>query len=179
MKGIVFASLNKLVEEKFGFHAWEMVLEDSKPASEGIYTAAENYPDEEIFSLVGSLSKTTGIPIPALVTTFGEFLFGEFARLSPEYFQNRDAKSFLQSVHGIIHIEVKKLHPDAQLPTFSYEDPAPNRLVMLYRSPRKLCPLAEGLIRGTAKHFHVKIDLNHPLCLHRGDDHCRLELTFS
>ena len=67
---------------------------------------------------------------------------------------------------------------DADLPHMSYEDPAPDQLVILYRSKRKLCRAAEGLIDGVSEHFKTPFKLEHTKCMHRGDDHCRLELTF-
>jgi len=48
-------------------------------------------------------------------------------------------------VDELIHVEVKKLYKDAQLPEFNYEDHIDDKLTMIYRSPRKLCFLSEGL----------------------------------
>lgn len=176
MKGIIFTEFNQLVEETWGLETWEKLLDEVNPPSGGAYTSADTYPDAELFSLVGALSKTVNTPVPDLVRAFGAYLTPRLVRLYPVFVKNKTAKQFLQSVHDIIHVEVKKLYPDAVLPMFRYEDPAPDRLVMLYRSDRKLCPLAEGLIEGTAKQFGVPIRLAHPRCLHKGDDHCRLEL---
>ena len=50
---------------------------------------------------------------------------------------------------------------------------------MIYRSQRKLCALAEGLIEGAAEQFGETVTIRHPQCMHRGDEHCRLELTFA
>ena len=62
------------------------------------------------------------------------------------------------SVHGIIHVEVKKLYPDANLPQFLSEEPSEDKLIMIYRSPRNLPSLAEGLIDGAAKRFNQEIE---------------------
>ncbi len=180
MKGIVFATLNSMVEEKLGFDAWQAVLDDVKPESGGIYTAGASYSDQELFKLVGAISKRTGISVPDLVRSFGEFMLGKLAIAYPKFFEGLDAKEFLKSIDSVIHVEVKKLYPDAGLPTFAYEDQGdPQRLVMNYRSPRALCQLAEGLIQGAAKYYQTKIGMQHERCIHEGSDHCRFVLTFN
>lgn len=179
MKGIVFQILNELVEEKYGFEAWEKLLEATKPASEGIYTATELYPDGELLAYVGAISEMLDVPAPQVVHAFGEFMIGKLHQVHPEFFENHTHKSFLQSVHDVIHVEVKKLHPDAVLPDFTYEDPGENELIMRYHSPRKLCALAEGLIEGAGKLFNSQVRIEHPVCMLRGADHCLLHLHFS
>ena len=178
MKGIIFTEFNQLVEDTWGLETWEKLLDDVNPPSGGAYTSGDTYPDAELFSLVGAPSKTVKTPVPDLVRAFGAYLTPRLVKRYPVFVKNKTPKQFLQSVHDVIHVEVKKLYPEAVLPTFTYENPGKDRLVMIYRSQRKLCALAEGLIEGTAKHFGVAIDLEHPRCLHKGDDHCRLELHF-
>jgi hypothetical protein len=109
---------------------------------------------------------------------FGNYMLGRFADIHPEFFADHTAKSFLKSVHDVIHVEVRKLHPDVVLPEFTYEDPADNALVMHYHSPRKLCQLAEGLIEGAAKQFDIEVSIKHDICMHDGADHCELGLVF-
>jgi hypothetical protein len=138
MKGIIFTEFSQLVEESWGLETWERLLDEVNPPSGGAYTSADTYPDAELFSLVGALSKIVKTPVPDLVRAFGAYLLPHLARRDPSFLKDKTAKQFLQSVHDVIHVEVKKLYPEAVLPTFSYEDPAPDRLVMLYRSGRKL-----------------------------------------
>ena len=180
MKGVVFTLFNELVETQFGLETWDHLLTTVNPASEGIYTAGETYPDEELLALVGALSDKTNIPAPDLVRAFGEYMFPKLAENYPVFLENESSlKSFLKTVHDVIHVEVRKLFPEAGLPTIEYEDPAENQLIMLYRSPRKMCHLSEGLINGAAKHFATPTIIGHEICMHKGDDHCRLELTFN
>ena len=88
-------------------------------------------------------------------------------------------KNFLMDIENVIHKDVKRLYPETYLPVIDFEDTGDEHsLVLLYRSKRKLCALAEGLILGASDHFNVKTTINHPVCMHKGSDHCRLELTF-
>jgi len=62
---------------------------------------------------------------------------------------------FLASVEHHIHVEVRKLYPDAELPTFIIEARSERQMSMIYHSPRRLGALCEGLIAGSARQFGV------------------------
>lgn len=179
MKGIVFCLFNELVEEKFGLEMWETLLEKVQPESQGIYTSAANYPFTELVALVGELSAQSGLPANDLVTAFGEYMFPKFAERNPEFVSDIDnLKDFLKTVDQVIHVEVKKMYPSANLPSFDYEDDASDQLTMRYQSPRKLCHLSEGLIQGAAKHYGESIHVDHPVCMHNGAEHCDIIINF-
>lgn len=178
MKGVVFNLLNELVEEKFGFVAWEQMLDAAD--SDGVFVEAETYPDELVVKLVGAAHELTGVSVPDLLRTFGEFMAPAFARDYPVFFEAQETlKAFLLTVDRVIHVEVRKLYPEAHLPEFDYKDESDKSLTMYYRSPRKLCYLAEGLIAGCSKHFDESYTLTHDLCMHNGADRCEMQLEFS
>lgn len=178
MKGMVFNIFTEMIEEKFGFDMLDQLIENTKPQSAGIYTSGETYPDEEIIAYVGELSRLTDIQVSDLVTAFGQYMMQQFSKSHPQFLEGKTAKEFLLDVHDTIHVEVKKLHPDVITPHFTYEEPAPDKLIMYYSSPRKLCHLAEGLIAGVAEVFNTSIRQQQTQCMHSGDEHCRFELEF-
>lgn len=71
----------------------------------------------------------------------------------------QDAFSFLSGIEDIIHAEVLKLYPDAELPRFIVEHHDAQRLVLLYQSPRHFEDLAEGLMHGCVAHFGEPIHI--------------------
>lgn len=178
MKGIVFNVFSDLVTDSFGWEIWDQLIENTKPASQAIYTSADIYPDDELISYVTELSKITGTAAPDLVRAFGKYMMHKFKTMHPEFLDGHNAKSFLASVHNVIHVEVKKLHPDSLLPKFEYEDESDDTLTMLYSSERKLCHLAEGLVQGVGEVFNEAIAIEHPECMHDGAEKCRVELCF-
>ncbi len=178
MKGIVFNLLSEMVEEKFGLEAWDAVLD--KAGSEGLYVATETYSDEELLALVAAGSELTNIPANDLVRAFGQYMIPRFAEHYSVFFEGHtNLKDFLLTVDSVIHVEVRKLYPEAGLPEFTYDNGQPDKLTMMYRSPRKMCALAEGLIEGSAAHFEQPCTIHHEVCMHKGADHCALELEFS
>ena len=70
-----------------------------------------------------------------------------------------DVAGPLERVENVIHVEVKKLYPDAELPSFECTREGPDRVVMVYRSPRRLSDLAAGLIEGCAEHYGEALDV--------------------
>jgi len=177
MKGVIFNILEELVIETAGMQVWNDVLAATN--SEGIYTSGDSYPDEELFGLVGEICKALNMDLPTVVGIFGEYLFGQLDARHPMFVEQApDLKSFLLSVDTVIHGEVLKLYQNPNLPKFAYSQHDDDTMTMHYTSPRKLCILAEGLIRGAAKRFNTDIEINHPVCMHHGADHCELKVSF-
>jgi len=75
-----------------------------------------------------------------------------------------------------VHIEVLKLYPDAELPSFTIDHVDDKTLIMLYKSSRPFAMLAQGLIKGAAEYFNEKI-LIEMVDLSNGEGNCaRFEL---
>ncbi|QJD85402.1 heme NO-binding domain-containing protein [Cohnella herbarum] len=160
MKGMVFTSFLEMVENKFSLDLVDQIIEASHLPSGGSYTSVGTYHHNEMIELVVQLGERTGIPLPDLIRTFGEYLFTQLIGMYPQFVQEHaTAFSFLQKVDNYIHVEVRKLYPDAELPAFEYETSEPGTLVMIYRSSRPFADLAEGLILGCVQHYGEHIEI--------------------
>lgn len=160
MKGIVFTEFLEMVEDRFSAQIVEQLIEQTDLASGGIYTAVGTYNFQEMVALVSRLSDLVGIPVPDLLKTFGQFLLKRFTEKFPDFFKGISSIiEFLPTVESLVHLEVKKLYPDAELPTFSCEFSNSGQLVMIYRSARNLPDLAEGLILGCGEHFRESLGI--------------------
>ncbi|MCD9022140.1 heme NO-binding domain-containing protein [Cohnella silvisoli] len=160
MKGMVFTSFLEMVENKFSLDVADQIIEASNLPSGGSYTSVGTYPHNEMIQLVVQLAERTGIPVADLVRTFGEYLFTQLIAMYPQFIQeHQTAFSILRKVDNYIHVEVLKLYPDAELPTFEYETSEPGTLIMIYRSSRPFADLAEGLILGCIEHYGENIEV--------------------
>lgn len=160
MKGIVFTELLEMVEHKLSLATVDEVLKRASPASGGVYTAVGTYPVGELFAIVTALSEVTKTPIPDLLFMFGEHLFGRFVAGYPAFFENVTSPiDFLSKVDSYIHIEVRKLYPDAELPRFDAEVVSADEIRLTYHSPRRMAAFAHGLISGCGKHFGRTLDI--------------------
>lgn len=179
MKGIVFTALNDMIIEQFGIETWDHLVTRLDLPSGGSYTAGGTYEDTEFLQLIQTLAQMKNLQSSLFLELFGEYMFTVLANKYSVFLKkDMSLKEFLKSVDGTIHVEVEKLNPGEQLPFITYEEPALNQLIMLYRSHRKLCHLAIGLINGAAKHYRKNIKINQTLCMHQKSDHCRLEIFF-
>lgn len=153
MTGLVFTEFLELVDEQFSFETCEQIIEMSDLPSGGVYTSVGTYQPQEMAALLGNLSELTGIPAPHLLQMFGRPLFRHFVATFPVCFEGiTSSLEFLPFVNDYVHMEVRKLYPDADLPTFTCETPRPGTMVMTYRSKTDLPDLAEGLILGCIDH---------------------------
>ena len=154
MKGIVFCEFLDMVSEKFSEDMVDDIIEAADLPSGGAYTTVGTYDHSEMVAMVQALSDRTGAPVQLLVHTFGHHMFGRFFHLYPDFFRGVDnALDFLERIERVIHVEVLKLYPDAQLPRFDITRGADGSMVMVYRSPRRMGDLAAGLIEGCIEHY--------------------------
>jgi hypothetical protein len=153
MKGMVFTQFLEMVEDQFSPEVADKIIVQSDLPSGGAYTSVGTYDHAEIIALVSALSRETGLPTPSLVAAFGTFLFKRFTELYPQFFDGKSsAFSFLTSVEHYIHVEVRKLYPDAELPSLTSHIEG-DEMTLIYRSKRQMADLAEGLIKGCIDHF--------------------------
>lgn len=177
MKGIIFNLLEELVVRDFGPDTWDALLDAA--GLDGSFTSLGSYPDESLFKLVGAAATALNKPPGDIVRWFGVQAIPLLAKKYPAFFdRHQNTRSFILTLNSIIHPEVRKIYPGADVPDFDFDSSSPDQLILGYRSKRRLCALAEGLVQGAAAHFKEVVTIGHPLCLHRGDDQCRLQLSF-
>jgi hypothetical protein len=177
MKGVVFNLFEQLVVRDFGEDTWDTLLDES--GLDGVYTSLGSYPDEDLTKLVSAAADTLAMPADDVVLWLGRNALPLFAGYYPKLFEPHDStRSFVLTLNDIIHPEVRKLYPGADVPEFDF-DIRKGVLVMGYRSPRKLCSFAEGLLLGAADHFGEHVTIEQSSCMKRGDDQCVIEIAFA
>ena len=100
------------------------------------------------------------------------------ARYPAFFLGHTDTRSFLLTLNDIIHPEVRKLYPGADVPEFAYDTTSTDVLTIFYSSARKLCALAEGLIHGAAAHYGEDATIAQAECMHQGASRCVLRVSF-
>ncbi len=181
MKGVIFNLVEEVVTTQFGEQAWDEILDSA--GADGAYTSLGNYPDVQFAGLIRAMSGRNGRPEREALAWFGRQAMPILAQRYPEFFAaHRGLRSFLLSLNDVIHAEVRKLYPDADVPVFEFETPAGTNahdpLLIHYRSKRRLCLLAEGFIYGAADCFKEMIKVSQPQCMLDGADKCVLSCRF-
>lgn len=161
MKGLVFREFIDLVENIFGAEMVDHLIETTQPASGGSYTSVGTYDHQELVAMVVELSKQTGVSVDELVRTFGKNLAVVFSKKFPTFFNDCNTTvEFLKKIDDHIHVEVKKLYPDAELPKFTYREVNPIEFELIYESARNFSYLAQGLIEGSMEYFKEAFQLS-------------------
>ena len=154
MLGIIFTEFVEMVEEKFSYDVADRILKKSGIDAATGFTSVANYDHHDLIKLVVALHHETEIDIDDLVMGFGQHIFHRFKISYPHLFKSQKTSlDFLEKIEEYIHAEVKKLYPNAELPTFSISRFGLNELTMVYRSKRSFSNLAVGLIRGCGESF--------------------------
>ncbi len=60
----------------------------------------------------------------------------------------------ISSIENHIHVEVRKIYPNAELPTFTTHEKSDTSLILLYKSSRTMYSYGLGLMNKTFKHFN-------------------------
>ena len=156
MKGIVFTEFLELVEDKFGIEMVDKIITSSNLESGGVYTSIGTYSFSEMLQLLQHLSTNTSIAIDDLLLVYAEHFFGVIEKSYPGLLATYiDPIEMLSSIENHIHVEVLKIYPDAELPTFLVEEKSEISLIMVYKSSRAMHHFGLGLMNKTFEHFNT------------------------
>ena len=151
---MMFTEFLDMVEARHGLAMKDRIIREAALPNDGAYTSVGRYPHEELLRLAGALSNATGIATAELMHGFADTVFALFLRRYRPMIEGADSCfAFLEGIERHIHVEVRKLYPDAELPNFDYPSRAAGALVMDYRSPRPMAAFAEGLVRAAIRHY--------------------------
>lgn len=164
MKGIVFTEFLDLVEEKFGLATVEQIIEKSDLESNGAYTTVGTYKFTEMVSLLTNLSEITQIAPDVLLKVYGLHFFDVLVQNYGDIIKTYTGPmELLASVDKHIHVEVRKLYPDAELPHFKIIEQTENKLVLIYTSSRSLYSFALGLMEKSFAYYGHEAEINYKL----------------
>ncbi|WP_438992392.1 heme NO-binding domain-containing protein [Lentibacter sp.] len=154
MKGVIFVELLRMAEAHAGEALVDEVLDGLTLASGGAYSGIGSYSCGELFSLVEAFSKRLDMPEPDLQKAFGHWMFSHFLENYGEFFADKKtAFDMLASIEGEVHVEVRKLYPDAELPKFETYQVSETEMTMIYKSARPLEFFCLGLIEACLVHY--------------------------
>jgi hypothetical protein len=160
MKGIVFTEFLEMVEEKYGIEMVDNIIGNAQLESHGAYTSIGTYTFSEMLQLLQNLSLKTNLSIDTLLLSYGEHFFDLLKKNYSSFFElYTDPLDMLSSIENHIHIEVIKIYPDAELPTFEVIERKEDFLILLYKSNTAMHHFGLGLMHKTFEHFNSKASI--------------------
>ena len=158
MKGIILDQFVAYIRDHQGFAACEALLQSVQLPSKAAYTSVGTYSAAELETMVSACMAQRSRSRAEILIEFGEWVFPRLAARYAAVLGNVSSTfELLRILDGVIHVEVRKLYPDAELPSFKVSQLRAEELEVRYRSTRRLEDLADGLMRGAAVHFKESI----------------------
>lgn len=158
MKGMMFTEFLEFIEEQFGFDVADQMIEKAKVS--GSYTLVGNYPPSDMVAMVVALADITNTPVETLQELYGRHVFHRIAALYDGLAEKFScAMDLIAHVEGVIHPNVKKLYPDAELPTFGTVSSHADELVVDYDSANPFVPLCKGLMLGAGDFYGEQLEV--------------------
>jgi predicted hydrocarbon binding protein len=177
VRGIFFVQLQNYVCNRFDKSVWAKLLIHADINESKLYFSNQQYPEEEFFKILSEALRITN-------TTLDQFLMDIGEKMVPIFFETYNI---------VINKDWKTLDLIERLEQFNYNilqdsDDLMNRGKFLctrehksvsirYTSPRKMCYLAVGLMRGFAKHFNEKIIIQQTQCVFDNAPECHFHVT--
>jgi predicted hydrocarbon binding protein len=176
MHGLIFVQLKKYASARLGPEAWDELLH--KAALKGrMYLPVQQYPDDEMHGLLRAIALRTGGDADGVLQDLGAFMAPELMRMYGSLLERSwRTLDVVEHTEATIHRVVRARNPGARPPELRTERPAPDEVVVLYASARRLCGFAKGIVRGLARHFGETVAIDEPSCMLRGDAECRLRI---
>lgn len=176
MKGIIFNLVETIVSRAHGADAWDRLLDVAE--LDGAYTTVGAYPDAELFALVDAAAADLGMSSQSVLRWVGRESLPLLAQRYPHFFEPPTTRGFVLTLNHVIHPEVRKLYPGADVPVFAFAAHGEDGLSIDYRSHRRMCGFAEGLIQGAGDHYGEEVRIEQPRCMLEGGTSCQLVCEF-
>ncbi|MCD6162832.1 MAG: heme NO-binding domain-containing protein [candidate division Zixibacteria bacterium] len=179
MKGIINKGIQQLVETKFGSEAWEKI-KSLAACEDQFFAINQDYPDESTMALVKAASKVSGLPAETIMIEYGKFLIPNVLKNQyPVFFKlaGSSPREFLINMNRVHEHAIRSI-AKAIPPKFEYEELSDGRLLMHYHSKRGLCVVLHGMILGVGILFNQELQVRETACVHKGEPHCIMEVTF-
>ena len=182
MHGLIFVTWEKYLSERFGPSLLSQYRAAIGETAATAPLASRVYDDATLLAGVGVAHQLTHLPVDVLLRQFGRYFLlngltsHRCAYLLNQVHSGRDLLLVMRKAH-----EQMRRTPDVLTPPlFAYEalPTDPGGLVLIYDSPRKLCPVLVGAIEGAAARYREQVNMIEHTCMKKGAAVCRFELHF-
>ncbi|WP_137283527.1 heme NO-binding domain-containing protein [Halorussus salinisoli] len=174
MHGIIFKSLKDFVVTNHGHETWDEIRHEAD-LEQRVYLPIDTYDDGELVGLVEAATDLTEASIPDLLESFGRFAAGNLLDTYGNVVgDDWDALDLVANAETGIHTVLRAHNPDLDPPELVCRRDGDARITVYYRSPRRLCFVAKGIVLGVADHYGEQLTVTEATCMHDGDDQCEL-----
>jgi hypothetical protein len=177
VQGIILDELEKFIVREVGQTGLAR-MRGLTGRGAGGYRFDASYPDDELRLIIRGLAEATGTQPDQLLEMFAESMVPGLMEVYGFLVDPRwSFLDFLVNTEAVIYKGMKVSAPSAKPPDMQVQRVGPEAVAIFYRSRRRLCPLAIGIIRGAATHYHVEVTIGEERCMLRGDPECVITVS--
>jgi hypothetical protein len=174
VNGIIFIEIGKFAHSRLGEHAWREVLRLANIPPRTYYRVAD-YPDEDAAALIAALAGALNEPADSVLESLGAFIAPDLLKMARHWIRPEwKTLDLIANTEATIHETLRAGGSRTDPPRLRCERSAPDEVIITYDSPRRLCRLAKGIVRGVAAHYAERVSITEPSCMLQGDPACRL-----
>jgi hypothetical protein len=171
--GLIVDEFQRYVEDRSGRPAWAAICDATGLPTVG--DISRDYADSQFVEAVLVAASQRRMPLADVLFEFGEWVVPPLLKVYGVFVESRwDLFDVLEHTEVSMHRAVRLRDRAATPPTLSVLRVDADEVRIEYRSERRLCALARGIIAGLARHYDTEIELTEPNCMHRGDPACIL-----
>ncbi len=160
LKGLIFDEFLKMVERDHGYELVDKILTKEKLESNGVYTAVGTYDFGEMLILLTNLGNELKVSTNDLLYVFGKYFFSVILNSYGDIVKSYSSPvEFMSSIDNHIHVHVRKIYPQAELPKFDTISKSANHMHMTYYSQRSMSYFAKGLMEETFAFYDYSCDI--------------------
>ena len=158
--GSIFFLLRKFVIHSFSIAHWSEILGIAGLSGE-VFDIHQNYPLENLNSIIDSASELSGIKVFDLKEKFGEYMVPDLFVMYHSYL-NPNWKTFdvLENTEKVMHGAVRSMNSSASPPVLHVNRVNENLIIIDYHSKRKMGSLAIGIIKGIALFYNESTEIS-------------------
>ena len=177
MQGIILDELEKYVVRELGQTGLARVRGLTGRSNAG-YRFDASYPDDDLQLIIRGLAEATGRHPIDILEEFAERMVPGLMEVYGFLVDPRwSFLDFLVNTEGVVYKGVKVSASSTKPPDMQVKRVGPEAVAIFYRSRRRLCPMAIGIVRGAAAHFHVEVAILEERCMLRGDPECVITVS--
>lgn len=174
----MFNVVEDVVVDAFGADTWDDLLEAA--GLDGAYTSLGNYDDADLGTIISAAVEALSMPRPDILRFVGREAFARLAARYPDYPSGlASSRDLLHRLDDVIHPQVLDLYPGAHPPAFDAVDRSADEMLLVYRSARQLCHLAEGLVTGAASAHGETVEVHQTRCVLDGAPECHIVVRYN
>jgi hypothetical protein len=182
MHGLIFVTFERYLAERFNSDVVQTYHEALDDESARRLLTNRVYADADWLAGMNAVSRATQISVDQLLREYGRnYILNALTGSLCAYLLNRvhcarDLLLLMRKAHWQLAHAIEGVDP----PIFDYKAITPdmNSLVLVYTSPRHMCPLLIGSIEGAAERYHEKVSFDERTCMKTGAPSCRIRGTF-